>query len=289
MSRALQMSRAYLSLTKPGIVLGNLISVTGGFLLATHGQVDWKQGALVASGVSLIVASGCTVNNVIDRDIDRLMLRTRRRPMASGAVAIPAALGYAALLLLAGTGVLYAATQRLLPLMLVLLGYAVYAGLYTLRLKRQSVHGTLIGSISGAMPPVVGYCAVQGSFDLTSLMLLVMFSLWQMPHSYAIAIFRDADYRAAAIPVLPLVRGYATAKRHIILYIIAFMIASLSLGALGAGSLYTLSMLVAGTAWLAIAIAGLTARDDTRWARQVFITSIAVVTVMSTAMSLHAI
>ncbi|MYM96080.1 protoheme IX farnesyltransferase [Rugamonas sp. FT81W] len=283
------MSRAYLSLTKPGIVLGNLISVTGGFLLATHGQVDWKQGALVASGVSLIVASGCTVNNVIDRDIDRLMLRTRRRPMASGAVAIPAALGYAALLLLVGVGVLYTATQRLLPLMLVLLGYAVYVGLYTLCLKRQSVHGTLIGSISGAMPPVVGYCAVQGGFDVTALMLLVMFSLWQMPHSYAIAIFRDADYRAAAIPVLPMVRGYATAKRHIILYIIAFMIASLSLGALGAGGLYMLSMLVAGAGWLAVAIAGLTTRDDTRWARKVFITSIAVVTVMSTAMSLHAI
>jgi len=289
MRPAILMYKAYLALTKPGIVLGNLVSVTGGFLLGTHGQVDWWQGALVAAGVSLVVASGCTVNNVIDRDIDQLMLRTRGRPMANGAIGIRTACAYATILLLAGLGLLYAATQRWLPLMLVLLGYAVYAGLYTLHLKRTSVHGTLVGSISGAMPPVAGYCAAQGRFDATALLLLVMFSLWQMPHSYAIAIFRAADYRAAAIPVLPLVRGHATAKRHILLYIIAFMAASLSLGAFGAGRWYMLSMLAAGACWLAVGIAGLRTRDDARWARQVFLASIAVVTVLSAAMALHAV
>jgi protoheme IX farnesyltransferase len=288
MPRAPATYKTYLALTKPGIVLGNLVSVTGAFLFASGGAVDWRQGALAAAGVSLVVASGCAVNNVIDRDIDRLMQRTRSRPMANGALAVPVALVYAALLLLAGLALLWAATQRLLPQALILCGYAVYTGLYSLRLKRSSVHGTLVGSIAGAMPPVVGYCVAHGGLDAAAVLLFAVFCLWQMPHSYAIAIFRAADYRAAAIPVLPLVRGHASAKRHMIAYMLAFLAAAPLLAALGAGPLYLLAAVVAGGGWLALGIAGLTARDDARWARQVFFLSIAVVTLLSAAMALRA-
>jgi len=283
------MYKIYLQLSKPGIVLGNLVSVTGGFLLGSRGAIDWQQGALVAAGVSLVVASGCAVNNVVDRDIDRRMQRTRHRPTASGAIAVPAALRYAAVLLVAGLGLLHASTQHLLPLILALLGYAVYAGLYTLYLKRRSVHGTLIGSIAGAMPPVVGYCAAIGGFDARAMLLLLLFSLWQMPHSYAIALVRAADYRAAAIPVLPLVRGHAAAKRQIIGYLLAFSAAAVTLGLFGAGRIYLLSAPLACAGWLTVCIAGFRARDDARWARQVFFASIAVITVLSTAMALHAL
>lgn len=281
------MYKTYLELTKPGIVLGNLIAVTGGFLLGSRGQVDWRQGALTAAGTALVIASACAVNNVVDRDIDRLMRRTRRRAMANGALPVPAALCYAALLLATGSALLFAATRRWLPLMLALLGHAVYAGLYTLYLKRRSVHGTLVGSVSGAMPPLVGYCAARGGADVTALLLFAMFGLWQMPHSYAIAICRAADYRAAAIPVLPLVRGHATAKRHTIVYMLAFTAAALALGALGAGRIYTLSALLSCLCWLGLGFAGLAAPDDVRWARQAFLASIAVITVLCTAMALH--
>lgn len=88
-------------------------------------------------------------------------------------------------------------------------------------MKRHSEYGTLVGSLSGAMPPVVGYCAVTGQFDSGAFMLLVIFCLWQMPHSYAIAIFRYADYRRASIPVLPVVHGIKRAKHHILGYIVA--------------------------------------------------------------------
>jgi protoheme IX farnesyltransferase len=175
------MYRPYLQLTKPGIVIGNLIAVTGGFLLASHGSVDWFRGALVALGVTLIVASGCVINNIIDRDIDGLMARTRNRPMVTGRVSVALALLYGVLLGAAGVGVLYAGAGCFLPVALVLVGYVVYVGLYSLYMKRNSIHGTLIGSIAGAMPPVVGYCAASGRFDAAALTLLAMYSLWQMP------------------------------------------------------------------------------------------------------------
>ncbi len=92
------------------------------------------------------------------------------------------------------------------------MGFVVYVGVYSLYMKRHSVYGTLIGSLSGAAPPVIGYCAVTGDFDSGAAILLAIFSLWQMPHSYAIAIFRFKDYQAANIPVLPVVKESQSLK-----------------------------------------------------------------------------
>lgn len=280
------MFRPYLQLTKPGIVIGNLISVTGGFLLASKGNVNWIQGCMVVLSVALIVASGCVINNIIDRDIDGLMTRTRSRPMVTGRIPVGLALLYGCVLGVAGTAILYGATSCLLPVILVLLGYVVYAGLYSLYFKRNSIHGTLIGSISGAMPPVVGYCAASGGFDGAAVTLLVMFSLWQMPHSYAIAIFRARDYKAASIPVFPVMKGISTAKRHIVAYIVAFTGATLMLGVLGyVGKVYMLAALIGGVYWFCLGLAGWTASNDIKWARKIFFTSIALITVLSVAMS----
>jgi protoheme IX farnesyltransferase len=283
------MYRPYLQLTKPGIVIGNLIAVTGSFLLASHGSVDWFRGGLVALGVSLVVASGCVINNIIDRDIDALMARTRNRPMVTGRVSVALALLYGVVLGVSGVGVLYGGAGCFLPVALVLVGYVVYVGLYSLYMKRNSIHGTLIGSIAGAMPPIVGYCAASGRFDSAALTLLAMYSLWQMPHSYAIAIFRAQDYRAASIPVLPVVRGFAAAKRQMVLYIASFTSVTLMLGVLGyAGKVYMLAALLAGLYWFRLGLAGRTAGNEARWARKVFFASIAVVTVLSVAMSVDA-
>ncbi|UEC03085.1 heme o synthase [Burkholderia vietnamiensis] len=278
--------RRWLQLVKPGIVMGNMISVTGGFLLASRGDVNWMQGFLVALGVALVIASGCVVNNVVDRDIDGLMTRTRRRPMVTGEATIPAAMAYAGLLGVSGVALLRVATGLWLPVVLAVIGYVVYVGLYTLYLKRNSIYGTAVGSLSGAMPPVIGYCAVSGRFDAAALTLLVMFSLWQMPHSYAIAIFRAADYRAASIPVMPVVKGFPAAKRSMLLYICSFTVAALMLGVLGyAGWLYMLATLACGAYWFRLGLAGWGENDEPRWARRVFFTSIAVIAVLSLAMS----
>ncbi|EIM94059.1 protoheme IX farnesyltransferase [Paraburkholderia hospita] len=281
------MFRSYLQLTKPGIVVGNLISVTGGFLLASQGNINWFQGFLVTLSVALVVASGCIINNVIDRDIDCLMKRTCKRPTVTGEVSVNAALSCASVLGVSGATLLYCVTPGLLPVCLVLAGLVVYVGLYSLHFKRSSVHGTLIGSFSGAVPPVVGYCSVGGGFDAAALTLLVMFSLWQMPHSYAIAIFRAGDYGSASIPVLPVVRGIPIAKRHIAAYIVAFTGATLALGILGyVGTFYMLVAFFGGVYWFGLAVAGWTTNNDRRWAKEIFFTSIVLISLLSAAMSL---
>ncbi|XPE52237.1 UbiA family prenyltransferase [Shigella flexneri] len=169
-----------------------------------------------------MVASGCVFNNYIDRDIDCIMERTKNRALVKGLIApayrscTPPRSALRAL-----------HCSTLGPIrwpLLAVLGFIVYVGVYSLYMKRHSVYGTLVGSLSGAAPPVIGYCAVSGQFDSRRAILLAIFSLWQMPHSYAIAIFRFKDYQAANIPVLPVVKGIPVAKIHITLYILALTV-----------------------------------------------------------------
>jgi protoheme IX farnesyltransferase len=196
------------------------------------------------------------------------------------------ALIFASVLGIAGVGLLYTKANPLAALFAVI-GFVIYVGFYSLYLKRKSVHGTLVGSLSGAMPPVIGYVAVSNSFDLAALTLLVMFSLWQMPHSYAIAIFRFNDYLAASIPVLPVKRGIVVAKRHILIYTLAFLLATLMLTVGGyAGLSYLAVAAVMGMYWLYMAWSGYKAVDDRVWARKLFVFSIFTITALSVMMSL---
>lgn len=281
----LALLKQYLNLAKPGIVFGNLISVTGGFFLASRGDANLALYFATALGVSLVIASGCVFNNYIDRDIDQKMERTRNRVLAQGLVSPVHAIVYACVLGVAGVALLYAATNTL-AVMLVLMGFVVYVGLYSLWLKRGSVYGTLVGSLSGAAPPVVGYCAVSNEFDAGAAILLLIFSLWQMPHSYAIAIFRFNDYQAANIPVLPVIKGISAAKRQIVLYIAAFVVATLMLTLSGyAGYSYFVVAALSGAYWLWMGVSGYKAADDRVWARKLFTFSIVTITMLSVMMS----
>ncbi len=279
------MIKQYLLLTKPGIVFGNLISVAGGFFLASRGNIDLVLFLATALGVSLIIASGCVFNNYIDRDIDEKMERTRNRALVRGLVPPAHAILYACALGIAGVTLLHK-TANPLATTLTLAGFVVYVGLYSLWLKRRSVYGTLVGSLSGAVPPVVGYCAVSNRFDMGAAILLLIFSLWQMPHSYAIAIFRFNDYLTANIPVLPVIRGISAAKRQIVLYIAAFLVATLMLSISGyAGYSYFVVAAVSGACWLWMGVSGYTAADDRVWAKKLFVCSIVTITALSVMMS----
>ncbi|QTF09504.1 protoheme IX farnesyltransferase [Brenneria izadpanahii] len=280
----------YLQVTKPGIIFGNLISVIGGFLLAAQGSIDYVLFLSTLFGVSLVVASGCVFNNVIDRDIDKKMERTKNRVLVKGLISLKVTLVYASLLGIAGFALLYIAANPL-AMWLAVMGFVVYVGVYSLYMKRHSVYGTLIGSLSGAAPPVIGYCAVSGQFDAGALILLLIFSLWQMPHSYAIAIFRLKDYQAANIPVLPVVKGISVAKNHITLYILAFMIATLMLSLGGyAGYKYLVVAAAVSVWWLGMALSGYkNANDDRVWAKKLFIFSIVAITSLSVMMSVDSI
>lgn len=277
--------RRYLLVVKPGIIFGNLIATVGGFLLASQGRPDWPLLVATVLGVALVVASGCAINNCIDRDIDACMARTRTRVLVTGAMSVKAALAHGIVLGVAGFACLALLTP-LLTLAWVAFGFVIYVGAYSLWLKRGSVYGTVVGSLSGAVPPVAGYCAAAGHWDNGALILLAMFCLWQMPHSYAIAIFRFADYERARIPVLPVVRGIPAAKRQIVLYILAFFVATILLVVGGYAGYGYLAVACATSAWwLRMALGGRRAPDDVVWARQVFIFSIITITALCVTMA----
>ncbi|EKN4919085.1 protoheme IX farnesyltransferase [Yersinia enterocolitica] len=279
------MIKQYLQVTKPGIIFGNLISVVGGLLLASKGVIDYPLFLATLFGVSLVVASGCVFNNYIDRDIDRIMERTKNRVLVKGLIDPKVSLIYASILGIAGMLLLYVGANPL-AMWLAVIGFVIYVGVYSLYMKRKSVYGTLIGSLSGAAPPVIGYCAVTGQFDMGALILLLIFSLWQMPHSYAIAIFRFKDYQAANIPVLPVIKGISVTKNHITLYILAFMVATLMLTLSGyAGYKYLVVAAAVSVWWLGMALRGYKATNDSVWARKLFVFSIIAITSLSVMMS----
>jgi len=280
------MFRRYWSVTKPGIIMGNFISVAGGFLLASKGDVDlWLMTATLI-GLSLVIASGCAINNVIDRDIDIKMARTRTRVTVTGEMSAMTALCHGIVLGIMGFGLLIAYTNQV-AVLFAAFGYFIYVGVYSLYMKRNSVYGTFIGSLSGAVPPVVGYCAVTGQLDMGAVILLVMFSLWQMPHSYAIAIFRFKDYQAANIPVLPVAQGIDKAKRHIVLYIAIYTLVVMLLPINGyTGAAFMAVACTTSFWWLLMALRGYRRNIDVSgWARQVFAFSIVNITALSIAMA----
>lgn len=276
----------YLLVAKPGVVCGNLISAAAGFFLAAKGQLDGVALLATLSGISLVVASGCVFNNCVDRNLDRKMIRTRHRALAQGLISLQSAVAYALILGLAGLALLWAAAN-LLSVVIVLAGLVIYVGVYSLYLKRSSVYAALIGSLAGAAPPLAGYCAVTGRFDLGAWILLAIFSLWQMPHCYAIAVFRFDDYTAAAIPVLPVKQGTAAAQKHIVGYIVAFMAATLMLTFGGYTGYSTLAVAAGlGLSWLYLAWWGYQAADERLWAKKLFIFSIVTIFILSVMMSI---
>jgi protoheme IX farnesyltransferase len=277
--------RNYLLVAKPGIIVGNLISASAGFLLASKGRVD---GALLPAtliGICLVVASGCVFNNCVDRKLDRKMVRTRRRALAAGLIRPAIAVFYATILGLAGLALLLAATN-LLTVAIVSAGLVIYVGIYSLYLKRHSMYSALIGSLAGAAPPLAGYCAVTGRFDLGAAILLAVFSLWQMPHCYAIAVYRLEDYSAAAIPVLPVKKGTAAAQKHMAGYILAFMAVTMMLTLGGYTGYRTLAVAaVLGLSWLYLTWSGYKAADERLWAKKLFIFSILTIFILSVMMA----
>ena len=281
-------AKRYLQLTKPVMVLGNLVAAAGGYFLASRGDVDAARFFLTLAGIGMVVAAACVCNNYIDRHIDRKMARTRNRVLALGQVAPAAALVYAGILGLGGTALLWATTNTLC-LAIVWAGFADYVILYSLILKRVSVYSTLVGSLAGAAPPLAGYLAANPHFDAGALILLAIFSLWQIPHSYAIAVFRREDYTRAAIPLLPVMYGTATAKMHILGYILAFMLTAPLLTMFGyTGRAYLAAASLVGLAWLALAWTGSPGSDDSRWARRLFTFSLVGITLLSVMMAVDA-
>ncbi len=283
---SLETLKAYYTLTKPGIIRGNVMTAIAGFLFASQGNINTLLLITTLVGVTLIIASGCVFNNYIDRDIDSKMERTKKRALVTGVIRPIPALVFASLLGMLGLTVLIVYTNQLTAL-IGILAFVSYVVVYGYA-KRASVHGTLVGSIPGALSLVAGYTAVTAQLDVTALLLFLIMALWQMPHFYAIAIYRIKDYRAAGLPVLSIKSGIAATKKQILIYIVAFGFASALLYIYSyAGFVYLFVMLAMSIYWFWYALKGFKANDVNRWAKGVFGISLLTLLIFSVLISIN--
>lgn len=267
----------YYLLTKPGIILGNLITLAAGFLLASKGHLDITLFLTTLLGLGFIIASACVFNNFIDRQSDRKMERTKNRALAKGMVSENGALCFGCVLAAIGI-VLLSVFTNTLTVFVAMVGFVVYVFLYSLW-KRKTIYGTAIGSIAGAVPPVVGYLAVSNHFDMGAFIFFMMLVLWQMPHFYAIALYHFDDYARAKIPALPLIKGIWRTKVHMAVYIAAFMAASTMLTLFNyTGTMYLWVATGCSLAWLGLALTGFGRSDNEAWGRQMFRLSLVLIT-----------
>ncbi len=272
-------AKSYCLLTKPGIIMGNVITTAGGFALASRVHFDLLLFLATLAGLGFIIGSACVFNNCIDREADEKMARTKNRPLVRGVISPRNAMIFAVVLGLIGTLIL-TAIANLLTVAIALFGFFVYVLLYSFS-KYRSVHGTLIGSVAGAVPPVVGYCAVSNQLDAGAWIIFAMIVLWQMPHFFAIAIYRLDDYAKASIPVLPIIKGMLQTKIQMLLYVIGFIVASCMLTVFHyTGYVYLVVSAVLGFTWLYLCVQGFKCENDTRWARKMFIFSLVIVTTL---------
>jgi protoheme IX farnesyltransferase len=268
-ARPLAVVGDYIRLTKPRVISLLLVTTAGAMFVAAGGVPDGWLLVWTMVGGYLAAGGANAINHYIDRDIDGRMSRTTERPVVSGRVVPGRALAFGVALGALSALVLGLAANWLAA-GLALIGLALYVGVYTLWLKRTSVHNIVIGGSAGAVPPLVGWAAVTGDLGLSAWLLFAIVFYWTPPHFWALALMLKRDYAAAGIPMLPVVRGEAETKRQILLWTIVMIAVTLLPVASGvAGITYLVSALVLGAVFLAFA--ALLARDPgIRWARATF-------------------
>lgn len=270
------MLKTYYMLTKPGIIMGNVVTMAAGFALASKGNLDVLLFIETLLGLGFVIASAGVFNSYLDRSADAKMDRTKNRPFVQGIISTQGALLFGTFLGIMGIAIL-ALFTNLLTVLVAFVGFFVYLVLYAFW-KYRSFYGTIIGSVAGAVPPVVGYCAVSNQLDMAALLLFFILLLWQMPHFFAIAIYHIKDYTAAAIPVLPIQKGIPITKVHMVLYIVAFTLTAFMLTVLGyTGQIYLMTAAVLGLSWLVLCLYGFNSSNDTQWARKMFVYSLVVI------------
>ncbi|TDL35162.1 protoheme IX farnesyltransferase [Jeotgalibacillus sp. S-D1] len=277
----------FLALIKIGIVNSNFITTFTGLWLAMYftnaqflGSLDIM--LLTMIGSSLIVAGSCSINNYIDRDIDHLMERTKNRPTVTGRVQPSRVLALGLGLIAIGQIMLFMTT--ITAGIIGLIGVVSYVVFYTMWSKRRYVSNTIVGSISGAVPPLIGWAAVDANLGAMPLALFLIMFVWQPPHFYAIAMRRVEEYRAAGIPMLPVVKGFAVTKKHMLIWVIALFPLPFLLSSLGTAFLVLATILNIG--WLALSFAGYRMKDDVKWATLMFVYSLNYLTILFVGMVL---
>ena len=255
---------AYLALTKPDVSLLVLMTTGAGFYMGSHGPVDWLRLAHTVFGTMLIAAGTAALNHYIERESDRYMRRTASRPLPSGQLQPKEALGFGVALAIAGAADLWissgwiAASLGVLTCLSYLLAYTP--------LKKKTVWATFIGAFPGAVPPMIGWAAANGSLDRGAWLLFGILFLWQFPHFHAIAWMYREDYSRAGILMLPVVdRDGTRTFRQIVLTAIGLIAVSLLPSLLGlTGVFYFFGALVVSTGLLQVCLWAASSKSNVR-------------------------
>jgi len=281
---ARQLIRDLVSLTKPR--LSSLVLFTaGGGLWMSGAEVSWTTGTAAVLGTTMVVGGANALNCYLERDADRLMARTRTRPLPAGRLQPNLALAFGLLLSMVSVPLLTALTTPLAGL-LAAVALVLYVLVYT-PMKRRSSLSTLVGAIPGALPPLIGWTAATGRLDVGGLLLFSILFLWQIPHSLAIGIYRGPEYAQAGLKVFPNEHGLPATRRQAFLYTIPLIAAPLALIPLGLAGWCTL--LVGGGLglwFLGLAWQGLRQNGEGRWARRFFFASLIYLTGLFAALGL---
>ncbi len=264
--------RDLVALTKPRITLMVIITTLGGLWLAP-GHLPWTTVLATLIATAMVVGAANTLNCWLERDSDRYMARTKRRPLPDGRLDPRYALWFGL-----GLGAISVPALTLLvnPLtgLLAAIALVSYVWIYT-PMKQKSPAALIVGSVPGALPPLMGWTAATGELSAPGIVLFGILFLWQLPHFLAISLFRENEYTKAGIKVMPAVRGPAKTKLHAALYAGALVPVSLLLFPLGiAGWIYLVVAAVLGVAFLVWALLGLRKEAGNRWARQLFLASL---------------
>jgi protoheme IX farnesyltransferase len=276
--------RAYVALTKPRIIELLLVTTVPTMVLAAGGWPGWALVAVTVTGGALAAGGANAINMVIDRDIDRLMVRTQHRPLVTGALGPRRAMVFALLLEVAAFAVLWAGAN-LLSALLALSATAFYVVVYSLWLKRTSKQNIVIGGAAGAVPALVGWAAVTNELAVAPWILFAVIFFWTPPHFWALAIRHVDDYRAANVPMLPAVAPLQRTVRAMVAYTVVVVALTLWLPYVttGLGWIYGVTSVSFGAAFL-VATASIARRPTPERAMSVFSFSITYVTALFAAL-----
>lgn len=268
-------------LTKGFVLIANILPILSGFWLALYfndasfmAYID--EFICMALGSTLVMAGALMLNNWYEVDLDRKMIRTQNRPTVTGNFSLQAVLigGIASSAI--GFLILFFTTFE--TVVFAFIGWFTYVVLYTFWTKRRYTLNTVVGSVSGAVTPLMGWAVVSSTYDIIPITLFLILFIWQVPHTFAIAMRRHDEYKAAGVPMLPVVYGFDMTKRQNAIYIACLLPIPILLVSLGTA--FVVMMSVLNIAWIIIAVRGMFKKDDVKYANTMFYYSLLYLTIV---------
>jgi len=262
-------------LVKFRVLLANVLPVIVGlWLVMRMYEISWGENwgtiLLTVTGSTLVIVGALVMNNWYDADIDAVMERTKERPTVTGRIPLSAVLGIGLLVSFIGFILLIFTNWEVV--LYSFIGWFTYVFPYTMWTKRKYTWNTIIGSISGAVTPLIGWAAFASAWHIVPITFALILFFWQMPHTYVIAIRKFKEYERAGVAMLPVVKGMQVTKRAMVFYIVCLL--PLPFLLISLGWFYVVAVSVLNVIWLVFVIRGFSVTDNLKWAQQNFLFSV---------------